>query len=133
RARSRATVRVAQLHSRWFERFSTALSDELVRNYSANQAAAVDAAVAQQQAQYTEGCPLVSEIYFAFPPAADEKDEAETRARAEKVAAQAATVSNEEFSLLARIHSGAPSAEYGGKRGCLSAAEGEETAQLIKA
>jgi len=133
RARTRATARVAQIHSRWFARFATSLSDDFVRNFASNQSAAVDAAVAQQQANYTEGCPLVSEIYFSFPPAADEKDEAETRARAEKVAAQAATVSNEEFSLLARIHSGAPSAEYGGKRGCLSAAEGEETAQLIKA
>jgi parvulin-like peptidyl-prolyl isomerase len=132
RARSRATVRVAQLHARWFQRFSTLLSDELVGNYSSNQAAAVDAAVAQQQAQYTEGCPLVSEIYFAFPPAADEKDEAETRARAQKVAALAASVSNEEFSILARIHSAAPSADYGGKRGCLNESEGEEAAQLIK-
>jgi len=133
RARSRATVRVAQLHARWFERFATALSDELVRNYAANQAAAVDAAVAQQQASYTEGCPLVSEIYFAFPPAADEKDEAETRARAQRVAAQAAAVSNQDFSILARIHSGAPSADYGGRRGCLHESEGEEAAQLIKA
>jgi len=133
RARTRATARVAQLHSRWFSRFAIELSDDFVRNYAGTQAAAVDAAVAQQQAKYSEGCPLVSEIYFSFPPAADEKDEAETRARAEKVAAQAATASNEEFSLLARIHSGAPSAEYGGKRGCLSESEGEETAQLIKA
>ncbi|MEO8178579.1 MAG: SurA N-terminal domain-containing protein [Deltaproteobacteria bacterium] len=133
RARSRATVRVAQLHSRWFERFSTALSDELVRNYAANQAAEVDAAVAQQQASYAEGCPLVSEIYFAFPPAADEKDEAETRARAQRVAARAATASNQDFSILARIHSAAPSADYGGRRGCLHESEGEEAGQLIKA
>lgn len=133
RSRSRATVRVAQLHSAWFERFSTALSDEFVGNFAANQSATVDAAVAQQQAQYSEGCPLVSEIYFAFPPAADEKDEAETRARAEKVAALAASVSTADFSILARIHSAAPSADYGGKRGCLNEAEGEEAAQLIKA
>ncbi|MEY4544887.1 MAG: hypothetical protein RL685_1082 [Pseudomonadota bacterium] len=133
RGRSRATARVAQLHTRWFGRFNTALTDEQVSNFATNQAADVDAAVAQQQAKYVEACPLVSEIYFSFPPAADEKDEAETRALAERVAAQAATASSDEFALLARIHSGAPSAEYGGKRGCLHESEGEEAAQFIKA
>jgi peptidyl-prolyl cis-trans isomerase D len=133
RGRTRATARVAQLNTRWFGRFNTALTDEMVRNYATNQAGEVDAAVAQQQARYVEGCPLVSEIYFGFPPAADEKDEAETRALAERVAAQAATASSEDFALLARIHSRAPTGEVGGKRGCLHESEGEETVQLIKA
>lgn len=132
-SRTRATVRVGQLHSSWFARFSSDLSDEMVRNYSQNQAAAVDAALAAQPNVVTESCPLVSEILFAFPPAADEKDEAETRARAERVAAQAAKASSEDFAILARIHSGAPTADYGGKRGCLNEADGEEVAQLIKA
>ncbi len=133
RGRTRATARVAQLNTRWFARFNTALTDEMVRNYATNKAAEVDAAVAQAQASYVEGCPLVSEIYFGFPPAADEKDEAETRALAERVAAQAAKASSEEFALLARIYSRAPSADVGGKRGCLHESEGEEVAQLIKA
>jgi peptidyl-prolyl cis-trans isomerase D len=133
RERTRAQARVAQVRAAWFARFGTSLSDEQVSKFAANQSAAVDAAVAQEQSKYSEGCPLVSEIYFQYPPAADEKDEQETKARAEKVAAHAAKASSEEFSLLARIHSGAQSAEYGGKRGCLSDSEGEETAQLIKA
>jgi peptidyl-prolyl cis-trans isomerase D len=133
RDRSRAQARVAQVRTAWFARFGTSLSDEQVGKYAANQSAPVDAAVAQEQSKYSENCPLVSEIYFQYPPAADEQDEQETKARAEKVAAQAARASSEEFALLARIHSAAPSAEYGGKRGCLSEAEGEETAQLIKA
>ncbi|HKO92930.1 MAG TPA: peptidylprolyl isomerase, partial [Polyangiaceae bacterium] len=116
-----------------FARFSTELSDEAVRKFSQNQAAEVDAALAAAPSKITEGCPLVSEILFAFPPAADEKDEAETRARAERVSAQAAKASGEDFAMLARIHSGAPSADYGGKRGCLNEADGEEVAQLIKA
>jgi peptidyl-prolyl cis-trans isomerase D len=133
RERGRAQARVAQLHSRWFARFGASLSDEQVQNFATNQSAAVDPAVAQAQSKYSEGCPLVSEIYFQYPPAADAKDEQETKARAEKVAAEAAKASNDEFSLLARIHSGAESADYGGKRGCLNESEGEETAQLIKA
>jgi parvulin-like peptidyl-prolyl isomerase len=133
RGRTRATARVAQLNTRWFGRFGTALSDEQVRNYATNQAAEVDAAVAQQQAKYVEGCPLVSEIFFGFPPAADEKDEAETRTLAERVAAQAANASSDDFALLARIHSRAPTGEVGGKRGCLHESEGEEAAQLLKA
>jgi peptidyl-prolyl cis-trans isomerase D len=133
RERSRAQARVAQLRASWFARFGASLSDEQVRTFATNQSAVVDAAVAQEQTKYSEGCPLVSEIHFQYPPAADAKDEQETKARAEKVAAEAAKASNDEFSLLARIHSSAPSAEYGGKRGCLNESEGEETAQLIKA
>jgi len=132
-SRTRATVRVGQVHSGWFARFSADLSDEMVRNFSQNQAAQVDAALAAQPSKITEGCPLVSEILFAFPPAADEKDEAETRTRAERVLAQAAKASAEDFAMLARIHSGAASADYGGKRGCLNEADGEEVAQLVKA
>jgi len=133
RERGRAQARVAQVRTAWFARFAVSPSDEQVKNFAANQSAAVDAAVAQEQSKYSEGCPLVSEIYFQYPPAADAKDEQETKSRAEKVAAQAAKASNEEFSLLARIHSGAQTADYGGKRGCLNESEGEETAQLIKA
>jgi parvulin-like peptidyl-prolyl isomerase len=75
----------------------------------------------------------VSEVFFDFPPAADEADEKETRERAERVQAEVAKAPAS-FELAARIHSGAPSASYGGKRGCLIAAEGdEEGAQLVKA
>lgn len=132
-ARSRATARVAQLNASWFGRFTTPLSDDAVRAYAQNQSAEVDTAFAAEEPKYVAGCPLVSQIFFAFPPAADEKDEAETRARATHVAAQAAHASGEEFGILARIHSADPSASYGGVRGCLDAGEGEEAAQLAKA
>jgi peptidyl-prolyl cis-trans isomerase D len=132
-ANAKATVRVAQISSDWFARFLTSPSDQEVQAYAAEHAADVDAAFAAAEATYTEGCPLVSEIFFAFPPAADEADEAETRTRAERVAAQAAHASSAEFETLARVHSGAPSASYAGKRGCLQASESEESAQLVKA
>lgn len=132
-SRSKATVRVARVPLDWFARFGTALSDDQVQAYAAGHAAEVDAAFAAREAAFTEGCPLVSEIFFAFPPAADETDEAETRARAERVAAQAARASEGEFGLLARVHSAAPTASQGGKRGCLSESEGEEAKQLLQA
>jgi parvulin-like peptidyl-prolyl isomerase len=132
-ARSRATARVAQLNSGWFGRFTTPLSDDQVRAYAQNQSAELDTAFASEESKYVAGCPLVSEIFFAFPAAADEKDEAATRARATRVAAQAAHASAEEFGILARIHSADQSAAYGGARGCLDAGEGEEAAQLAKA
>jgi parvulin-like peptidyl-prolyl isomerase len=132
-ANSQATVRVAQLSSDWFARYLTATTDEAVQVYAAGHAPEVDTAFATAEASYTEGCPLVSEIFFEFPPASDEADEAATRARAERVAAQAARASSAEFELLARLHSAAPSASHGGQRGCLQASEGEESAQFVTA
>lgn len=132
-ARSKATVRVGQVSTDWFARFATSLSDQQVMDYAAAHTAEVDAALAAREASFTAGCPLVSEIYFGFPPAADAADEAATKARAERVAARAQKASAAEFELLARIHSSAPSATQGGKRGCLQESEGEEAAQLAQA
>lgn len=132
-ATAKATVRVAQLATDWFARFGTQLSDDAVRAYMTANQTDVDAAFNAAEATYVEGCPLVSEIAFTYPPAADETDEAETRAQAERVAALTAGASAAEFEALARLHSTAPSASYGGKRGCLAASEGEEVAELVKA
>lgn len=129
---AKATVRVAQLDDDWFARFGAALSDDAVRAYMTAHMADIDTAFAGQEATYVENCAFVSEILFAYPPAADEADEKETRARAERVA-QEASKSPASFEMLARIHSGASSASYGGKRGCLLASENEETGQLAKA
>jgi peptidyl-prolyl cis-trans isomerase D len=130
--RSKATVRVAQLHTPWFARFLTSVTDDAVRQYAAANAGDVDAAFAGQEATYKENCALVSEIFFGFPPAADAQDEAETKARAERVSARV-LAHPEEFDTLARVHSTAPSAEYGGKRGCMNEADGEEVATQLTA
>jgi peptidyl-prolyl cis-trans isomerase D len=129
---AKATVRVAQLDDDWFARFVTEIDDDAVRAYVTAHMVDVDTAFAALESTYVENCPVVSEILFAYPPAADEKDEQETRARAERAAAEAAK-SPDSFEVLARIHSGAPSAAYGGKRGCLLASESEETGELYKA
>jgi peptidyl-prolyl cis-trans isomerase D len=130
---AKATARVAQLDSDWFARFGTALSDDAVRAYITAHTADVDAAFAGREDSFVENCPLVSEIFFEYPPAADDTDEKAARSRAERVAAEVAR-KPADFPLLARIHSGAQSASYGGKRGCLIATEGdEETAELVKA
>jgi peptidyl-prolyl cis-trans isomerase D len=130
---AKATVRVGQLDRDWFARFGTSLSDDEVRAYITAHMAEIDAAFAAKEAGFVENCPLVSEIFFAYPPAADEADEKETRERAERVLAELSK-SPDSFDLLARIHSGSPSASYGGKRGCLIAAEGDEEAgELAKA
>ena len=129
---AKATVRVAQLDRDWFARFGTLLGDDAVRAYITAHSTDIDAAFAAQEATYAENCPLVSEIVFAYPPAADEADEKATRARAERVAAEVAKNPGS-FGLLARMHSAAPSASADGKRGCLLASENEETGQLAKA
>jgi hypothetical protein len=129
---AKATVRVAQLDNDWFARFATTISDDGARAYITAHMVDIDTAFAAEESTYVENCPLVSEILFANPPAADEADEKETRARAERVAAEAAT-SPGAFETLARIHSGAPSAASGGQRGCLLASASEEVGQLYKA
>jgi peptidyl-prolyl cis-trans isomerase D len=129
---AKATVRVAQLDDDWFARFATVVDDDAVRAYITAHMADIDSAFAAQESTYGENCPLVSEISFAYPPAADEADEKETLARAERVVRELGKAPGS-FELYARIHSGAPSAAYGGKRGCLSASESEEVGQLYKA
>lgn len=130
---AKATVRVTQLDRDWFARFASSVSDDEVRAYITAHMADIDAAFAGKEAGFVENCPLVSEIFFAYPPAADEADEKETRERAERVQAEVGKAPDS-FELAARIHSGAPSASYGGKRGCLVASEGdEESAELVKA
>ncbi len=127
---AKATVRVAQLDRDWFARFGTTLSDAAVRAYVTAHTADIDAAFTSQEAAYAAGCPLVSEIFFSYPAAADEDDEKATRARAERVAAEAAKTPAS-FELLARIHSAAPSGSYGGKRGCLVPTEGDEDSAAV--
>ncbi len=130
---AKATVRVAQLDSDWFARFGTALDDDAVRAYITAHLAELDAALAGREDSFVENCPLVNEIFFEYPPAADDADEKDARARAERVVASLTRAPND-FPILARIHSGAQSASYGGKRGCLIASEGdEEAAELLKA
>jgi len=129
---AKATVRVAQLDRDWFARFGTLLSDDAVRAYISAHTADIDGAFAAQEATYADNCPLVSEIVFAYPAAADEADEQATRVRAERVAAEAAK-NPASFGLLARMYSAAPSASSDGKRGCLLASESEEAGQLAKA
>jgi hypothetical protein len=130
--RAKATVRVAQVPWTWFARFQAAPTDDSVQTYLAANTPVVDAEFTGKEAVYVEGCPLVSEIFFALPPAADADDEAATRARAEGVAARAASATSAQFEALARLYSAAPSAYYGGKRGCIAESEGEEAAQLLK-
>jgi peptidyl-prolyl cis-trans isomerase D len=130
---AKATVRVAQLDHDWFARFATNVTDDAVRAYITAHMADIDTAFAGQEATYVENCPLVSEIFFAYPPAADEADEKETRDRAESVTARAAK-SPQQFEFLARLYSGAPTASYGGKKGCLLASDNDDdAAELYKA
>jgi peptidyl-prolyl cis-trans isomerase D len=132
-SRSKATVRVGQVDTEWFARFATQLSDDATTAYAASHTGEVDAAFAAREPTFSENCALVSEIFFAFPPAADAEDEAATRTRAETAAARATKGSARDFELLARIHSAAQSASAGGRRGCIQESEGEEAVELLKA
>jgi peptidyl-prolyl cis-trans isomerase D len=164
--RSRAVVRVAQLHWSWFARFVTPISENAVTAYMSEHAselapppsAAPEAAPALEAtptptstpevalthatsdtapapspsapAAPAEGCTVVSEIFFAYPPAADAGDEAETKSRAQNVRKQ--ITQGRAFDALARAYSAAPSGSHGGLRGCLRASEGDEARALLE-
>jgi len=129
---AKATVRVAQLDRDWFARFAAIVDDDAVRAYITAHMEELEQSFSSQADIYTENCPLISEIFFSYPPAADEDDEKQTRALAERVAAEAAK-SPGSFGLLARMYSQGPSGPYDGKKGCLVASDSENSANLMKA
>lgn len=156
--KSRAVVRVTQLRADWFARFITPVSEDAVTSYvnehqaellAAEQGKDAPAPAAPVPASTTdhatpgaapeaaaaapapsEGCTVVSEIFLDYPPAADPNDEAAVQQKARDL--KKAASQGRSFEQLARLHSGAKSASYGGLRGCLRASEGEEASSLLQ-
>jgi parvulin-like peptidyl-prolyl isomerase len=152
--KSRAVVRVAQLRSDWFARFVTPVTEDAVTSYVNEHQAELAAAPAKDApapaapasttdhatpgatpqvaaaAPPSEGCTVVSEIFLDYPPAADKDDEAAVQQKARDL--KKAASQGRPFEQLARLHSSAASASYGGQRGCLRASEGEEASSLLQ-
>ena len=124
RSRSRAVVRSVTLDRRWFGRFALDLSDSAVDAWSKEHASQVDDSWKAQSAEFTAGCPLVSELLVPLAPMSPDTEATDAR---DLIASLRERVKKgEAFETVAREASSAPSAAFGGRVGCPTASYGPD-------
>lgn len=130
RVRSKATARSVYVQKDWFERYVIQLDDAEAAAYQAAHEDAIKAGVAALGDGFKVGCPVVSEIRIdSAQPGSEEATTAQ--ARAEDLLKQ--LKAKKDFASLARLHSQADSARFGGRAGCLDAGYGAGSAVLMEA
>jgi peptidyl-prolyl cis-trans isomerase D len=127
----RATIRSAVVSRDWFAKYTVDRSDAAVDRWAFENRAQVDSAWESAKASFVAGCPMVREIVFEIP--APTFDDAKDPARKQALDARARLLSGEDFSVVARELSTAPSALLGGALGCLSKSSGLGAEELLKA
>ncbi len=131
RARSKVTARLVRLDPAWFARYGAPLSAAEVDDWAAGHAKEVDEAFAKVKDQYTEGCPVISEIRVDVSPASSDDDKALDRKKVDEAVKR--LKAREDFTVIAREVSDAPEAEFGGRVGCLNdSAYGPGAQELLK-
>ena len=127
----RAVIRSATLNRDWFSKYAIDLTPATVDAWVFEHRAEVDAAWEHEKASYVAGCLVVREIVFplAGPIFDDQTDP--TREKALEVRERLAK--GEDFGLVARELSQAPSALLGGELGCLTKDSGPGAEELLKA
>lgn len=127
----RAVIRSATVNRDWFAKYAVDLTPATVDRWAFDHRAEIDAAWEGEKAKYAAGCPVVREIVFpiAGPIFDDRKDAAHQKA----LDARARLTQGEDFGLVAREVSEAPSAVLGGELGCLTKDSGPGAEQLLKA
>jgi parvulin-like peptidyl-prolyl isomerase len=129
--RSTAIVRTVVLSRDWFAKFAIDTSPAAIEKWAAANASQVDDAFKADKADFTAGCPLVSEIAVPLPENARDEEKADARAKLEALRARIGK--GESFEAVAREASSAPSAALGGKVGCLNASHGLGSEALLEA
>jgi peptidyl-prolyl cis-trans isomerase D len=129
RSRSRAVVRSVMLDRSWFGRFALDLSDSSVDAWSKEHASQVDDSWKAQSAEFTAGCPLVSQLVVPLEPMAP--DSAKLDAQGLILSLRERVKKGEAFEAVAREASSGPSAALGGRVGCPSASYGPD-AKLVR-
>jgi peptidyl-prolyl cis-trans isomerase D len=131
RDRSRVTIRSVVLDREWFAKFAILTSPEAVNQWATTNAAQVDDALKTEREKFATGCPLVSEIAVPLPEGALEQEKAAVRATID--ALHERLKKGESFEAVAREASGAPTAAFGGKIGCLTPSYGLGADVLLEA
>lgn len=126
--RSRATVRYVEAGFSWFERAGSDPAEAAVAKVDKAQ---VDQAWESEKSNWTEGCPLVSEVLLRFPAGAEADERGAQSARADEVTKL--LKAGVPFASVARVFSDASNANVGGELGCLKDSYGPVAAELIAA
>jgi len=131
RDHSKAVVRSVVLTRNWFAKFAIDTSDAAVDKWAADNSKQVDDAWTAAKDKFTADCPLVSEISLPLAPNALDTEKAPVQERL--VALKERVTKGESFDAVAREASSAPSAAFGGKRGCLYPGSGADADALLEA
>jgi len=131
RIHSKAVVRSVVLTRNWFGRFAVDTSDTAVDKWAAENAKQVDEAWTADKDKFTADCPLVSELSLPLVPNALESEKDPVKERL--LALKERVTKGEAFDAVAREASSAPSAAFGGKRGCLYPGSGPDAEALLEA
>lgn len=115
---SKVTARFAEARQAWFERYSVTVTDSDAEAFAKANEGDVTAAWDKVKDQWKEGCPLVHEIVFNYPPGADAEQRATTSEAAQR--ALALLRSGNKFETVARALSEGAEAGLGGALGCLN-------------
>ncbi|HEY8946973.1 MAG TPA: peptidylprolyl isomerase, partial [Polyangiaceae bacterium] len=127
----RAVVRSAVVSRDWFAKYIVDTDEEAVARWAFENRAQIDSAWESEKANWVEGCPLVREM--VFPVGGLTFDDAKDPALLSAKEARSRVAAGEDFGLVARQASAAPSALLGGRVGCLSKNSGPHAEQLAKA
>lgn len=128
---SKVTARFAEARYPWFERYAVNLDAAALAAYQTAHEADVTAAWDKAKEQWKEGCPLVHEIVFNYPPGADAEQRATTSEAAQRAVAllKAGTA----FEVVARASSEGAEASLGGDLGCLNESSSPVAKDLLAA
>src|SRR5690606_13487736 len=97
---SKVTARFAEARQAWFERYSVTVTDSDAEAFAKANEGDVTAAWDKVKDQWKDGCPLVHEIVFNYPPGADAEQRATTSEAAQR--ALALLRSGNKFETVAR-------------------------------
>lgn len=128
RARSKATARVTEAKTGWFQRYVSVPGKDDLEVFADKHKAEIDAAVKETAEKWQVDCSVVSEIRLnnADPNGAETAD---IKAKAEKLKGRL----SEGFDAVAREASEGESASLGGRVGCLDSGYGAGAATLMDA
>jgi peptidyl-prolyl cis-trans isomerase D len=131
RERSQATIRSVEARSEWMARYVLNLTGADVDEWAMNNKEAIDSRLAQEKDHFSDGCPMVQEIFVRVMPDASDEEKAAKRTEIEE--AQRRLKNNESVELLARELSDADTAQTGGALGCLGEHYGPGAQVLMQA
>lgn len=127
----RAVIRSTIVRRDWFAKYAIDTAPEKIERWAFENRTQVDAAWQTEKTNWTPGCPIIREI--VIPVGSLTFDDQKDPARKQALEARTRVAAGQDFALVAREVSQAPSAALGGALGCLSKNSGAGAEDLLKA